>query len=346
MDLYTVQQFILHNFGVRVSYACVSRHKDDLGLSIQLTHKRPIPVGVTKDEYVLGYFEFCKRLIDGGFFDFDRKKILCLDSVTNSLRSDRTKTMHLKGAAQKRLNQALPTYTNNYLVCVAMEEGIEFDVMMFTHDPAFDPQGKDWPKVVQWCRKLGLRTDRIFYTKSSKKYCAEQAAHISTFKSIYRQELADCRILHDGGSAYKLEGEYILEDGASELEILPSIQHGRLSPLDNKLNAVAKNLWKADRSNKDFVYDSLLLMKKLESVGQDDISKWWVENFMLDAPELTLNFVAKRLESIRGKEPIRQILADKYLAQYDKWSSENVEQAIRAPPKALECGLDGSYYRK
>jgi hypothetical protein len=145
VELWDVQQWILRNFGVEASLSTVGRHKDELGLSVQLTHKRPLPVGVSADEYVLGYFEFCKKPRDRGFFDFDRTRIVSLDSVTNSLRSDRTKTIHLKGSPQKQLNPPKPSYTNNYLVCVAMEGGIEFDVMMFTHYPAFDPNGPQWP---------------------------------------------------------------------------------------------------------------------------------------------------------------------------------------------------------
>jgi len=48
-------------------------------------------------------------------------------------------------------------------------------------------------------------------------------------------------MIHDGRNLFKIDGEFILADGADRLEILPSTMHGELSPLDNKINAIAKN---------------------------------------------------------------------------------------------------------
>lgn len=60
------------------------------------------------------------------------------------------------------------------------------------------------------------------------------------------------------GPGIQNQRSVFLADGANRLEVLPSEQHGKLSPLDNWLNAIAKNLWKADRKNMDFSRDSLL----------------------------------------------------------------------------------------
>jgi len=345
VELWTVQQWIRANLSIDVSIPTISRYKDEWGLSVQLTGKRPLSEGSTRDEYVLGYFEFCKELRDTGFWDFPKRKILCLDSVTNSMRADREKTLHLKGAAQKKLSRNVPTYTNNYLVCVALEGGEDYDVLMFTHDPTFDPKGPSWKKVEKWCRKLGVRTDQIFYVKSSKKYCAEQSWQISQFFSRYRRQLAGTRVLHDGGPAYKKDGSYILEDGADRLVVLPSEQHGRLSPLDNKLNAVAKALWRADRTMTDFSYDALLLLSKLEQVGQDDITGWWSQNFLLDAKELTLSAVDSRLKEVKKKPPIRQGLADAYIEAYESWCTYNSEMPLEKPPEELQDNFDGQYWK-
>lgn len=345
VDLWMAKQWIRANMGVIVDISTVSRWKDALGLSVQLTGKRPMSEGMTKDEYVLGYFEFCQRLQRSGFWDYPKHKILCLDSVTNSMRADREKTLHLKGGAQKKLARNVPKYTNNYLVCVAMEGGEDYDALMFTYDPCFDPNGPRWKEVKKWCNNLGINTDQIFYQKHKKKYCAEQAWQIAQFKNRYRRQLAGTRVLHDGGPAYKLNGSYILEDGADRLEVLPSEQHGRLSPLDNKLNAVAKALWRADRTMKDFSYDALLLLSKLEQVGQDDITTWWHQNFVLDVPELTLKAVDERLKEVKKKPPVRQHLADMYEEAYDSWLEDHSEMPLQEPPEELKDGMDGVYWK-
>ena len=346
VELYSIQQFVVTNFDVLMSYPTVSRFLDEMELSVQLTSKRPMGMGMTKDAYAIGYFNFVKELRDSGFWHFDKSKILCLDSVTNSMRSDRDTTISLVGSPQKKLVNNLPLYTNNYLVCVAMEFGIEFDVLMFTHDPAFDPKGPHWSKVQKWCRKLNLRTDQIFFTKSTKKYCAEQSAHISTFKARYLSELRGTRILHDGGPAYKIDGEYILEDGADRLVVLPSEQHGKLSPEDNWLNAIAKELWRADRTMLDFSYDALLLLSKLESVGQDDVKKMWRHNFLLDKRKLTLQAVQDRIGHVRGKKRSRQNLAKQYEDAYKEWGATHVEVPWANRPQELKGELDGEHWKK
>ena len=346
VDLWRVKMWIIANMDVTMDVGTISRRNDDLGLSVRLLSRHPRPQGMKHDEYVIGYFDYVRKLRSEGFFDFDHRRIYCLDSVTNSMRCDREKTISLKGGVQPKLSRHVPVYTNNYLVCVGYESGEDFDTLMFTHDKTFDPNGARWGEVKKWCKKLGLSTDQIFYIKSDRKYCGESKDHIATFKARYRKQLLGCRVMHDGGPAYKLNGEYILEDGADRHEVLPAAQHGQLSPLDNRLNAVAKALWRIDRKNKDFSYDALLLLAKLEAVGQDDITKWWTSNFMIDVAELTLTAVEARIGEIRHKPPIRQHLADMYSDAYEAWSETHVELEPEPLPDGLKDDLDGDFWKK
>ena len=346
VELWHVQQWVRANFKQNPSISTVSRWKDELGLSIRLVNKRPMSETTTKDEYVLGYFEFLQQLRATDFWNFDRSRIICLDSVTNSMRADREKTITLSGGQQKKFSRNTPKYTNNYLVCVALESGLEFDTLMFTHDPQFDSKGPGWPKVEKWCAKLGIRTDQIFYEESTKKYCAEKAWQVSQFMNRNRAKLAGTRVLHDAGPAFKFKGEYILGDGADRLVVFPPDQHGQLSPLDNKLNAVAKTLWRAERKMEDFSWDALLLLQKLESVGQESITSWWTHNFLLDVRKLSVKAVEERLSQIRKRPPIRQALADKYMDAYEAWLEEHIEMPLERPPEELYIDLDGDFWKK
>jgi hypothetical protein len=47
----------------------------------------------------------------------------------------------MQGAKQKKFSAARPTYTNTYVVAVAMDDDGQYPALMFTHDPAFDPAG-------------------------------------------------------------------------------------------------------------------------------------------------------------------------------------------------------------
>lgn len=344
LDLAAVCRWIFLNFGITVDTSTVSRHKKHLGLSFQLFGSRPMPAGTTRDEYVIGYFNFLKELNDSGFFAFDMDKIVCVDSLTNSQRVERARGINFIGGKQRKLARSAPQYTNNYVVGVTLS-GQLLQVLMFTHDPAFEPNGSRWEDVKRWCAQFRVKLAQIYYTRSTKKYCQEQQAHITAFHQVNRDQLLGARILHDGGGAYKIDGEYILDDGANLVLVLPSAQHGELSPLDNKLNAVAKLLWKQRRTGKDHAYDAFLLLVCIMQTSAESIRSWWTQNFLLDAKSLTLGAVEEALAKKGGKTPIRQALADEYLHAYGMWAHENVEHDIGMQDDEPDQGLNGDYWK-
>lgn len=198
---------------------------------------------------------------------------------------------------------------------------------------------------MSWCQKFDIDRDRIFYIKSGKKYCAEQATQIVQFQQRNRAALRGSHILHDGGPAYKLGQNYILEDDAARVVVLPSAQHGELSPLDNKFNAIAKAMWRKERTNEDYSYDAILLLNCIDRVGQDEITSFFNHNFLLNTRNITLKEVEARLSFHHGKAPMRQALADKYADAYDQWLEEH--EGVVGPDKyqALDDGLDGAYWK-
>jgi hypothetical protein len=168
-------------------------------------------------------------------------------------------------------------------------------------------------EVQSWCQANGIRRDQIYYEKSTRKYCKESQAQVVEFSRRNRAAITGARILHDHGGSFKKDSEFILlVDGADLVVPLPSEQHGELSVLDNKLNAVAKQMWRQHRHNGDFSWDAFLLFVELHQVGQDSIESWWKHNFLLDAAEVTLGAVLERLNAVNGKRPIRQDRADYY----------------------------------
>ncbi len=132
------------------------------------------------------------------------------------------------------------------------------------------------------------------------------------FEKRNRAALTGSRILHDHGGAFKKDREFILAERADRVVPFPPEQHGELSVLDNKLNAVAKQMWRQERHNADFAWDAFLLFVELHRVGQASITSWWTHNFLLDVPEVTLSVVDDRLKAVNGRCPVRQDLADQY----------------------------------
>lgn len=346
VDLETVRRWMVANLGINVSHATISRHKDEMGLSFQLVGRRGMAPSMTRDAYVLGYFDFVQSLQRSGFFDFDPRRIICIDFVTDSRRREYERTLALRGAKQKKIARAAPQYTSSYLVAVTLWKGEELLPLMFTYDPTFDPTGPRAGEVQSWCQANGIRRDQIYYEKSTRKYCKESQAQVVEFSRRNRAAITGARILHDHGGAFKKDGEFImLADGADRVVPLPPEQHGELSVLDNKLNAVAKQMWRQHRHNGDFSWDAFLLLVELHRVGQDSIESWWKHNFLLDVREVTLGAVQERLNAVNGRRPIRQDRADYYDQCYSCWLEENDEVELGYEGDEELGGLDGAYWK-
>ena len=346
VDLETVRRWIQANLGVDVSIATISRHKDQMGMSFQLVGRRGMAPSMTREEYVLGYFEFVQYLRDTGFFEHDPRHIVCVDFVTDSRRREYERTLALKGAKQRKIARDAPQYTSSYLVGVTMDKGQQLLPLMFTFDPTFDPKGPRRYEVIQWCLANRIRRDQIYFQKSDRKYCKESQAQVVEFSRVNGHVLRAARILHDQGGAFKKDGEFVFEiDGADRVVAFPAEQHGELSVLDNKLNAVAKHKWRQHRHNGDFSWDAFVLLVELSRVKQSSISKWWRHNFLLDVPTLTVAAVEERLRAVKNREPLRQRLSDYYEDCYTTWTEEHNEVELGYEGDEALGGLDGEYWK-
>jgi hypothetical protein len=103
----------------------------------------------------------------------------------------------MRGAKQKNLLAACLTYTNTYVVAVAMDDDGQYPALMFTHNPAFDPAGPRAKEVQKWFNKMSISRDQVIYTKGAKKYSYKSSNMIAHFKNVYCKELSGTRVLHD-----------------------------------------------------------------------------------------------------------------------------------------------------
>jgi hypothetical protein len=328
LDLEAVARWIATNFNKEVSHATISRYIDVMGLSFQLTGRRPSK-SETPDDYAQGYLDFLLKLLEVDFFNYDPSLIICIDFVTNSYRLDRKRTIGMKGQKQVKLNESKPTYTDSFLVVSAMAAGLGLLPMLFSFNPVFDPDGEDYETVLEWLEELGLRPDQLVWEQSDKHYCKESQDQVAHWQAVNRKKLTGTRILHDEGGAFKFEGHYMLEEdteGGEMLFVFPSDQHGELSVLDNKVNAVAKNKWRNTRKGEDFAYDSLLLLHFLQNVDQKSQTSMWKENFLLRKKSLTLEKVKAHLGKGKGKHVLRETKRERYLEAFAQWEQENSEE--------------------
>ncbi len=342
-DLQWVVSWVEEHLDTKLSFASVSTHLDELQLSFRLSNGRPMPKEMSEEKYVEQYYSTVLKLHTEWFWKHDPKKIVCVDCCTNSRRLERQKTISMRGAKPKKFSSARAAFTNTYVVAVCMEDEGQYPALMFTHNPAFDSDGPRAAEVNEWFKQFDISRDRVIYTPGKKKYDYESSEMIAHFKNVYRAELAGTRVIHDGGNSFKIDGESILGDGAERVEVLPSATHGELSPLDNKLNAIAKNQWRTERGDGDFSKQDLYLLWCFDWLEPAAIKSCWVQNFMLDVKKVTLEATADRL---RGKRFSRGGLMEKYIAAYESWREEHGQKMKESEFRTLESTLDGSFWTK
>ena len=171
-----------------------------------------------------------------------------------------------------------------------MDGGLGIKTLMFTYNELLDPRGSNQERVLKLLEELGL----------------VDAGNSWKFAKIKGENEAD----------------QVLAEVAERVLVLPSIQHGKLSVCDNKLNAVAKARWRSERTNTDVVYDTLYLIKCLDEVEQSSITSWWKENFMMEEEELTLAKVSEHLRKGGGNSELREAERLKYLNAYYMFHGE------------------------
>ena len=186
--LETVVKWIMVNFDVSLNKSTISRHLKEMGLSFQLASSRSTKSNSPKD-YAKGYYDFIMELRELEFFNYDKRKIICLDFGKNSYRLDRKKVIGIVGGKQPKLKLDSPKYTNSYFIPATMAAGLELKAIMFTLDPKFNRNGPGWKDVIEWCYELQLDSDQIVYEESKKVYCGENNKQMSHFIQVNRENL-------------------------------------------------------------------------------------------------------------------------------------------------------------
>ena len=349
-----VVEWIKANFGVGVSSMYASRLMSEKSITMQLFGSRSWPVGTTKETYTKGYFDFIQKVRNDGVFKRRPAEIICIDSCTNSVRIERQRGLALKGGRQPVLDAPKPTYTNTYITAVTRDGSTELKTLMFTHDPAFDPSRQEYANAKKWMLDFGVTPDQVYFFEARnakgerKTYCGESSDLYAQYLKKFKVELSHSIIFHDGGPALKIKKRgvtsLIFEEGGNQVIVFPSIQHGRLSVLDNFLFGMAKTWWRTERTNENFAKDAVKLIQCIDWVCAKHIEQMWTANFLLNHKNITLGMVEKLMERGPKKAFSNHDLRIRYENAYEKWLAENEDMYGYEVPEDLESLLDGSYW--
>ena len=343
-----MQKAAQSHFDINVSLSTLSRFLRNAELSVQLTGKRPLPVGMTEDEYVLGYFEFLAEVRRNGVFRSKRRKIM-VDATTNSERNHRVKSVGMKGGKQKKIARRPPQFTNDYTVAVDMETSEGLVTLMFTYDPTFKPGGKRWKEVLQWCRNYGVNPNYIYYCEppsKGKKYCKESYDHWVQLEHVCHDAMSGAIIFRDNGTSFMKNKVDVFDEVASEVIRMPSAQHGELSVLDNKLFAVAKAWWYAERRGIDPSEDAVKLLQCINWVSASSVQSFWRNNFFLEHKNLSLAIVHDKLKERNDRAFKRKKLYKSYAAAYERHIALKGGEMTEEQRKRLGGSLDGVYWKE
>ena len=341
-------------FDTDVSPATWSTYVKDGKLSFQLTGKRPMPKNFSDDDYCLQYLEFLKYLRESNFWSHDPSKIICMDSCSNSGRTQRFRTLNVKNGKQRKMQRIGFKYTNNYVKAVAWKETGQFPTHMWTYDPAFKPGSSRWDEIEKWARIWRIDLSQIMFEEQPKEkgrgrktYNRESHDQISHWKVVYNDRIGECHILHDKGGAFKLPkigknpSVYIFAEDGIRLETLPTETHGELSILDNCVFAIAKTWWTNSKWYEDPVLGALYLIHCIDSVNFDEVEQMWRSNFFMDYRNLTPTFLQDHLGNRKRSAEKVQKIRQTYVDAFEHF--EHSKKVLEVP-HALENTLDGEYF--
>ena len=184
----------------------------------------------------------------------------------------------------------------------------------------------------------------------SKTYARESVQQVTDFFQLYGID-NNHHILSDGGASFKKKSESIFDDlPFRKAEVYPAAIHQYLSPNDNRLHGVAKARWRAKVTNwKDDVRNTLLLMKELDDVGQDQIKQWFETNLQLKEDEATAELAERCIFGGGSKSKRKFKFFEQCEADYRDFRNKNLRRNsgdLEESPRAIDNGFDGSYWNE
>lgn len=338
-----VQAFLKDKLDVTVSLSTISNILRDAGFSFKVAHKDASEGHLQWSELEDIAHTFLKQLkrgdqIDGEFYN--------LDVTYNSHGNDDLRTYSASSSPASRLKQTKAEYTNAYFTMFA-SDGSQVPSIMMTANPVFD-WNRDKTKRNRGPRRrvesalelYGISRSRIiFVSDHASKFAKESAELVRQYFSKVRLERWP--IFTDGGTAFRHNGESLVENAGFEHVVLPSCIHHYLSVNDNNAHGVAKARWRAmDVDHSDDVASPLALMMCLDQVEKAHIRHWFIRNYLLDQNNIQIQYISALLGRPSSDTRREHAAAHRrYLTKFRPTSTYNV-----AAIEKIWSDLDGAYW--
>ena len=75
-------------------------------------------------------------------------------------------------------------------------------------------------------------------------------------------------------------------------------------------------------------YDALLLLNCIDSVGQESITTWWNQDFMLKKKKVNLEAVRTVLAAGKRNPGLRESRKGRYIASFEQWKERKYAEGL------------------
>jgi transposase len=327
-----------------LSLPTASRYMDEFDLSWKLTGSRPEAKQKTKEELVTAQFEWLLRYHQEGFGSGERRKLWCIDGVTDREKNQRVKSIGRRNGTQRKVNLGERTHVSTLLV-MCNAEGFQVGPGVFTFNEDLNLDGPNGGNVRRFMKQEGLDPKFLYYVPSQKSYCKESRDAYYTFLNATKPWEGH-RVLSDKSTIFRVDGEDFFEDiGFEQHRTFVPETHGPASMQDGFMNSWAKN---GQRSRVDYRtpqwQKTLMLAHEFIHIPPVETARAW-ERHMLVGATPTREQVEQFLFPKEGKDESRQNLWDKCIATYHDLELEDGWDDHLDASGAVPSGLDGMYWK-
>ncbi len=338
------RRFIEDTFGFAVAQGTVHKYLKQSGFSSRKGRRRTAGYKFDLEALIDLYEKDLERLWGLGIKKMSPQHVACMDSSSLGWRLLTRKTYFPKGGTQPKIREGNPTYTN-LVVWATFPDGVNrCPALLFTGDPQFTERSRVRDRLDKLLAKYKIDPSRIVTVKK-KNYVGESQATIQHYLKHY-PALRKCLVLSDAGGSYVKKGvDIVREWGAQHATFTPAV-HEYMSPLDNHAFGIAKAKMRADNVDEtDRLEPSLVFLNALDSITPEQVQAMWDRNFLLEHDEVDRDAVREILQP-SGKSGLRR--ADYFAHCKDAFRMEVLgldPEETEQPPKALQSGLDGVYWK-
>ena len=308
---------------------------------------------VSLDEKVESYRTWVQNVRSSGF----TQKLMCsLDFTYTSHRTSRPKT--LAGSGRRTSAQFMKTRYTNCIITGVFSDGRQLQSILYTYNSQFRTdrsktvrrkQLEDKLSMAQ--RKYRVTDSRIVYDgkdiKESRTFVREYNDMVRDFLEFHKETLNSEEVIFfsDNGNAFRNDGGSIIEQmGYGNHVYYPPCVHQYLSPNDNKLHGAAKSKWRSmPIPFDDDVESSIALMKCLDDVPKEAITKWWANNLFLSNGIVREEQVKRVIFEAESKW---SGLHEACINEYEEWLARDSRllEERDGTPSRRNSGLDGQYW--